>query len=171
MILASILSTPVSLFPNSDQHLFQSQASSIGKLANTLKPGGKLLIRDYGRFVDRNCTLKFDDVTDFMLFYLAARPVLMLINDYTHYFKLIRYDEAQLRFKKGSKLEENFYVRQDGTCAYYFEISELRALCESHGLEMVSGENILRQYANRQQKVSRNRVWIQAKFVKKNLSV
>ena len=54
MMLALILSTPVSLFPNSDQHLFQSQASTIGKLANTLKPGGKLLIRDYGRFVDRN---------------------------------------------------------------------------------------------------------------------
>ena len=170
-MLALILSTPVSLFPNSDQHLFQSQASTIGKLANTLKPGGKLLIRDYGRFVDRNkvyCTLKSDYVTDFMLFYLAARPFLMLINDYTHYFKLSRYDEAQLRFKKGSKLEENFYVRQDGTCAYYFEISELRALCESQGLEMVSGENILRQYANRQQKVARHRVWIQAKFVKKN---
>lgn len=71
-----------------------------------------------------------------------------------------------MRFKKGSKLDDNFYVRQDGTCAYYFEISELSAMCESHGLEMESGESILRQYANRQQKVARHRVWIQAKFVK-----
>lgn len=34
-------------------------------------------------------------------------------------------------------------------------------------LEMEEGEYILRQYANRQQKVARHRVWIQAKFVKK----
>ena len=86
-----------------------------------------------------------------------------------------RYDEAQLRFKKGSKLEDNFYVRQDGTCAYYFDISELEAMCGTDKgtgagaqyLEMEEGEYILRQYANRQQKVARHRVWIQAKFVKK----
>jgi hypothetical protein len=34
-------------------------------------------------------------------------------------------------------------------------------------LEMEEGEYILRQYANRQQKVARHRVWIQAKFIKK----
>lgn len=88
-----------------------------------------------------------------------------------------RYDEAQLRFKKGSKLDDNFYVRQDGTCAYYFDINELKAMCavgtgteEGPGtgyLHMVSGEYILRQYANRQQKVARHRVWIQATFEKK----
>ena len=37
-----------------------------------------------------------------------------------------RYDEAQLRFGRGSKLDEDFYVRQDGTCAYFFEIDRLQ---------------------------------------------
>ena len=30
------------------------------------------------------------------------------------------YDHAMLRFKAGSKLAENFYVRQDGTRSYFF---------------------------------------------------
>lgn len=30
------------------------------------------------------------------------------------------YDHAMLRFKSGSKLGENFYVRQDGTRSYFF---------------------------------------------------
>ena len=30
------------------------------------------------------------------------------------------FDHAQLRFKKGHKLSENFYCRQDNTRAYYF---------------------------------------------------
>ncbi|XP_073887112.1 tRNA N(3)-cytidine methyltransferase METTL6 isoform X19 [Macaca fascicularis] len=30
------------------------------------------------------------------------------------------YDHAMLRFKAGSKLGENFYVRQDGTRSYFF---------------------------------------------------
>ena len=30
------------------------------------------------------------------------------------------YDHAMLRFGRGHKMSENFYVRQDGTRAYYF---------------------------------------------------
>ena len=32
------------------------------------------------------------------------------------------YDYAMLRFGRGQKIEENFYVRQDGTRAYYFSL-------------------------------------------------
>lgn len=39
-----------------------------------------------------------------------------------------RYDLAQLRFagKKGSKLKENFYVRNDKTRAYYFTTKQVK---------------------------------------------
>jgi hypothetical protein len=78
-----------------------------------------------------------------------------------------RYDEAQLRFKKGSKLRENFYVRQDGTCSYFFTTDELIQLATSVGFVVEECEYILRQYANRKQHQARYRVWIHAKFVKR----
>ena len=35
------------------------------------------------------------------------------------------YDHAMLRFAPGHKISENFYVRQDGTRAYYFTTGQL----------------------------------------------
>lgn len=96
------------------------------KIHSTLKPGGKLFMRDYGR-----------------------------------------YDEAQLRFKKGSKLDDNFYVRQDGTCSYFFSLDELTVIAAKVGFEVEELYYVLRQYANRQQRKARYRVWIHAKFIKK----
>lgn len=77
-----------------------------------------------------------------------------------------RYDEAQLRFKKGSKLDDNFYVRQDGTCSYFFTKEELQTLALGAGFQCVELQPILRQYANRQQQKARYRAWIHMKLVK-----
>jgi 2-polyprenyl-3-methyl-5-hydroxy-6-metoxy-1,4-benzoquinol methylase len=118
------------------------QLEALLKITGALRVGGKLLIRDYGRFVSS-----------------IASVVLLIV------FSL-RYDEAQLRFKKGSKLGDDFYVRQDGTCAFFFELEQLKTLCAKAGLRCDENEYIMRQYANRQQKAARYRVWIHAKFTK-----
>ncbi|KAJ0405791.1 hypothetical protein P43SY_003641 [Pythium insidiosum] len=77
-----------------------------------------------------------------------------------------RYDQAQLRFKPGHKLQDNFYVRQDNTRAYYFTIEEIERMMERAGLVRVENEYIRRQYVNRQQNVVRFRVWVHSVFQK-----
>jgi hypothetical protein len=77
-----------------------------------------------------------------------------------------RYDEAQLRFKHKSKLDNNFYVRQDGTCAYFFTIEELNSMCKNAKLQKIECFYIRRQYANRQQRQARYRIWIHAKYIR-----
>lgn len=97
-----------------------------------LKPGGEVLLRDYGRG-----------------------------------------DLAQVRFKKGRYLEENFYVRGDGTRVYFFEEQELRDIwsgkpegCEHFGLEIVNLATDRRMLVNRQRKLKMYRCWMQGRFKK-----
>ncbi|KAF2657373.1 methyltransferase [Lophiostoma macrostomum CBS 122681] len=87
-----------------------------------------------------------------------------------------RGDLAQVRFKKGRWMEENFYVRGDGTRVYFFEQKELERIWggEEQGLDEESSPLFevahfgidRRMLVNRQRRLKMYRCWMQAVFRK-----
>ncbi|KAJ2808662.1 hypothetical protein H4R20_000724 [Coemansia guatemalensis] len=102
----------------------EKQAAAVANIAEILKPGGRILFRDYGI-----------------------------------------YDIAQLRFKSGHKLEDNLYVRQDGTLAYYFSKARLHELFVQHGgLVELDNDYVISRLKNIKKNIDVERVFTQARF-------
>lgn len=99
-----------------------------------------------------------------------------------------RGDLAQVRFKKGRYLDENFYVRGDGTRVYFFDEQELRSIwggahwlptdCQDNqgeaqntpiaarSFEILNLAVDRRMLVNRQRKLKMYRCWMQGRFRK-----
>lgn len=90
-----------------------------------------------------------------------------------------RGDLAQVRFKKGRYMEENFYVRGDGTRVYFFEKEELVDIWTSPkttsdgdvapvaaGFEVIDLGVDRRLLVNRAKQLKMYRCWIQGRFRK-----
>ncbi|XP_056640157.1 tRNA N(3)-methylcytidine methyltransferase METTL6 [Diorhabda sublineata] len=76
------------------------------------------------------------------------------------------YDMAQLRFKAGHKISDNFYMRQDGTRSYYFSVDYIGSLLKKSGFEVISNCYIHRRTVNRKDNIDVPRIFVQCKAVK-----
>ncbi|CAH2068177.1 unnamed protein product, partial [Iphiclides podalirius] len=75
-----------------------------------------------------------------------------------------RYDMAQLRFKAGHKISENFYMRQDGTRSYYFTEEELSKLFTDAGFEIIMNTYVQRRTVNYKEGIDVPRIFVQGKY-------
>lgn len=88
-----------------------------------------------------------------------------------------RGDLAQVRFRKNRYLEENFYIRGDGTRVYFFDEEELSNIWSGKAAPETEEnvpefeiENLAmdrRLLVNRAQKIKMYRCWLQGRFRKK----
>lgn len=89
-----------------------------------------------------------------------------------------RGDLAQVRFKKGRYLEENFYIRGDGTRVYFFDKDELVKIWSEEGSDALptsakTGFEIIdlgvdrRLLVNRAKQLKMYRCWMQGRFRKR----
>ncbi|CAI6350572.1 unnamed protein product [Macrosiphum euphorbiae] len=77
------------------------------------------------------------------------------------------YDMAQLRFKPGHKIADNFYMRQDGTRSYFFSIEYFQNLMETNGFVECSNKYVCKRTVNIKEDVDVPRRFIQATFSKR----
>ncbi|KAL1935201.1 hypothetical protein VTP01DRAFT_4341 [Rhizomucor pusillus] len=79
------------------------------------------------------------------------------------------YDQAQIKFSESSeqkKLDQNFYVRQDGTMSYFFSVEDLQTRFEKEGFRTLVNDYVYRETTNRRLEMKLDRIFVQAKFQK-----
>ncbi|KAI5953316.1 ABP140 [Candida jiufengensis] len=80
-----------------------------------------------------------------------------------------RYDLAQVRFKKNRLLDDNFYIRGDGTRVYFFTEEELEEIFTQSGpFEKIKIATDRRLLVNRKRQLKMYRNWLQGVFKAKD---
>uniref|UniRef100_A0A1I7TFS6 tRNA N(3)-methylcytidine methyltransferase n=1 Tax=Caenorhabditis tropicalis TaxID=1561998 RepID=A0A1I7TFS6_9PELO len=77
-------------------------------------------------------------------------------------------DHAMIRFGREARISDRFYVRQDGTRAYYFDLEELCGIFEKAGFRCERKEYLHRMTINHQKNLKAPRIFVQARFIREN---
>jgi len=77
-------------------------------------------------------------------------------------------DLAQTRFSKENQVEEQWFVRQDGTFSYFFRIEQVQAMFQAQGFRTERLNTVDRSIENRKLGKRMNRRWLQGCFQKKD---
>lgn len=101
------------------------QLSGLKNLFSLLRPGGRILFRDYAIG-----------------------------------------DMAQSRFASRSRIEDNYFVRQDSTLSYFFDEERVHHLMTSAGFEKGYMRRINRVIKNRKENLEMHRVFLQAEYIR-----
>ena len=79
----------------------------------------------------------------------------MFIRDYA------RYDLSELRYSNTNKLSDHYYVRQDGTRALYFDLTELCSSLEKFGFKITGSFYVEKEVMNRKKDLLMKRRFVQ----------
>ena len=94
------------------------------------------------------------------LFSVLAPGGIVLFRDYADG------DHAMKRFDPKQQISDKFFVRQDGTRAYYFDKETLQEMFERQGFQTIAMSDVNRTTTNVKENISVDRTFIQAKFRK-----
>lgn len=87
-------------------------------------------------------------------------------------------DHSMIRFEPGHKLDEKFYVRQDGTRSFFFTLEEMEDLFVTKSplnegvlFKKIENEYVFRETVNMKENLRVPRVFIQSKFSRTDISL
>ena len=75
-------------------------------------------------------------------------------------------DMAMYRFKKGTKIDERHYLRQDGTTSYFFTCQEMEEIVQELGFAIQLNQYVQRRTINKKEDLDVARIFIQGKYRK-----
>lgn len=75
-------------------------------------------------------------------------------------------DHTQYRFDKDRQIDNDMYVRQDGTLAYFFTLEYLSQIFESEGFKCIQHEYVKRKTMNIKVDLNAERIFVQSQWEK-----
>ncbi|OMO86528.1 Methyltransferase type 12 [Corchorus olitorius] len=136
----------------------EKMPSVLQNIKNVLKPNGYVLFRDYAVGDLAQAAFLLADIWKSSLLFLFNSVCLTL-------GRHICYLGIKERFSgKDQEISENFYVRGDGTRAFYFSNDFLTSLFKEQGFNTEELGLCCKQVENRARELVMNRRWVQAVF-------